>query len=530
MSSLKIQDSIDDLSFKTPPLSDPTGVPNFPPEEGRGQDFHPFNLEYRDFKINPLPQEPLQLFQLFIPISLIQSWIKYTNSWVSHLQENGVIDNWNTPLSEHSRILKWEGLSSATAYVWLGVVIYLGIHREISIDHWKAPSLGDQRPLHSIIKFIPLRRFQLISRYLRTFDYTKINVRDESDLPKTFQAAEEWSELIQKVSTELYLPGTNLTVDECMVPFTGRSKEITLVKGKPTPVGFKVWVIAQQGFFLHLPTPKPQGKRGKLQTEIPLSNTQSVVVHLLKRLLAHRKELPPQTHHVFTDNLFSSPQLFRLLRQLGFGATGTARPNCGISSEMKKIKETGRAPNGTLLKFNEVIFIPMPDKQVIQIAWKDSGVVLFLSTVHTGAPHERTLKKRKLPAKKGTKAEAKELQCLFNGDSFKMIPIPTVAAQYNDEMNHVDRGDQIRSYTTYEHRFRRGPWQALLWSFLLEVALANSFILQKKTRQPRWKPYSTLKAWKECICNAIFNTYAAEGGTRKRKISIMSAAAAIRPA
>jgi hypothetical protein len=142
--------------------------------------------------------------------------------------------------------------------------------------------------------------------------------------------------------------------------------------------------------------------------------------------------------------------------------------------------------------------------------------VLFLSTVHSGTSHDRTLKKRKLPAKRGTKAEAQQLQQIFNGDSFKMIPIPTVAAQYNDEMNHVDRGDQIRSYTTYEHRFRRGPWQALLWSFLLEVALANSFILQKKTRHPRWKPYSTLQAWKECICNAIFNRYAAESGTRKR--------------
>lgn len=83
MSFFKIQDSIDDHSFDTPPLraaNDPTGVPNFPPEEGRGDDFQPFNLEYRDFKINPLPKEPLELFQLFIPISLIQSWVKYTNS------------------------------------------------------------------------------------------------------------------------------------------------------------------------------------------------------------------------------------------------------------------------------------------------------------------------------------------------------------------------------------------------------------------------------------------------------------------
>ncbi|RYC79342.1 hypothetical protein BFJ63_vAg17777 [Fusarium oxysporum f. sp. narcissi] len=220
---------------------------------------------------------------------------------------------------------------------------------------------------------MPLQKFELITRYFRTFDHTNLDVSDERDLPKTFQAAEEWSEHIQRVSIELYLPGTNLTVDECMVPFTGRSKETTLVKGKPTPEGFKIWVIAQQGYFLHwlwhvkaspvtpvtvkLEVPTPYGKKGKLRTEIPLSNTQSVVVHLLKKLVT-------QTHHVFTDNLFSLPQLFRLLRQLGYGATGTARPNCGITTEMKQIKETGKLPDGKQLLFNRVYLIPTKDKQL----------------------------------------------------------------------------------------------------------------------------------------------------------------------
>jgi hypothetical protein len=109
MSSQKIQDFIDDSSFNPPPsraANNPTGVPNFPPEESCGRDFQPFHLQYRDFKIEALPQEPLKLFQLFLPISLIQSWIEYTNSWVAHLIGNAVIDNWNTPLTEHSRILK----------------------------------------------------------------------------------------------------------------------------------------------------------------------------------------------------------------------------------------------------------------------------------------------------------------------------------------------------------------------------------------------------------------------------------------
>jgi hypothetical protein len=220
-------------------------VPDFPPEEGRGNHFAPFNLEYRDFQINPLPKEPLKLFQVFVPISLVQSWIEYTNDWVACLMKNAVIDSWNSPISEHSRILQWDGLSTATAYIWIGIKIYLGIHREISIkDHWKSPKLGDQRPLHPITKFMPLRKFELITRYFRTFDYTKLDVHDEGDLPKTFQAAEPWSDHIQKASAELFIPGTNLTIDECMVPFKGRSKETTVVKNKPTPVGFKVWVVA----------------------------------------------------------------------------------------------------------------------------------------------------------------------------------------------------------------------------------------------------------------------------------------------
>ncbi|RKK80151.1 hypothetical protein BFJ71_g16006 [Fusarium oxysporum] len=35
---------------------------------------------------------------------------------------------------------------------------------------------------------------------------------------------------------------------------------------------------------------------------------------------------------------------------------------------------------------------------------------------------------RKLPAKRGTKAEAQRLQQVFDGDGFKMIPIPSIAA------------------------------------------------------------------------------------------------------
>jgi hypothetical protein len=161
-----------------------------------------------------------------------------------------------------------------------------------------------------------------------------------------------------------------------MVPFTGRSKDTTLVKNKPTPVGFKVWVIAQNGLFIRwlwhvkaspytaiiveLPKKKPaaklqQGKKGKGKPKetVTLSNTAGVVIHLVNML-------PKQTYHVFMDNLFSSPNLFRALREAGHGATGTARPNCGITKELKLAKGKDKA-GASGFKYNEVKSIPTID-------------------------------------------------------------------------------------------------------------------------------------------------------------------------
>jgi hypothetical protein len=85
------------------------------------------------------------------------------------------------------RINKWDGLSVAQVYVWLGLLIYLGIHKENMIkSYWSSPSLGVQSPLYSVIKFMPLWRFEIISRYIWTFDYTLLDLRNEEDLLKAF--------------------------------------------------------------------------------------------------------------------------------------------------------------------------------------------------------------------------------------------------------------------------------------------------------------------------------------------------------
>jgi hypothetical protein len=87
-----------------------------------------------------------------------------------------------------------------------------------------------------------------------------------------------------------------------------------------------------------------------------LNSTQSVVIALINLLL----EL---TYHVFVDNLFSSPDLFRSLRQHGHGVTGTARPHFGIYNGLADTKKADKAGKSGF-QFNEIKVIPTADNQV----------------------------------------------------------------------------------------------------------------------------------------------------------------------
>ena len=148
----------------------------------------------------------------------------------------------------------------------------------------------------------------------------------------------------QETLARIYLPGSYIAVDECVVEFTGKSVLKTTIPNKPHLTGFKVWVIAERGLFLRwiwhvlgrgligISKAKPQVQ------EIYLNPTQQVVVSLVNLL-------PKAPYHVFLDNLFSSPSLFRILRAASNGASGTARMNSGLYIglvEMKKKPDSSK--------------------------------------------------------------------------------------------------------------------------------------------------------------------------------------------
>ncbi|KFA78646.1 hypothetical protein S40288_10375 [Stachybotrys chartarum IBT 40288] len=221
---------------------DSTVRPDLPPEPLYGKDFVPLKMTFREPLLQPLPPTAIQLFEAFVPEALVAQWVIYMNKATTNAQ-----------------IKDWEPVFITEIYIWLAILIYMGMHKESGFrDYWKASTAESYYPAHS----------------------------------------------------------------------------------------FKIWVLAQKGYFLawigHSPYNKyspagkpPRKKRGEVRAPA-LNPTQSVVPFLVKRL-------PTASYYVFLDNLFSSPQLFEQLRNEGHGATGTARPNYGIFKDLVDAKVRDKA-------------------------------------------------------------------------------------------------------------------------------------------------------------------------------------------
>ena len=338
--------------------ADSTYRPDRPPVAESGARFEPLRVPDREPQILHQAPTPLSLFKQFMSESLIDSWVKYTN--------DGPRRGPAGPPKENARINSWEPTTRSEVYLWLACMIYISIHAENSLqDYWKAYSEVTNRPIHPITQYITFDRFHLLHRQLR------ISAQEDPALPRPFCIASEWSNQLKQASLRLYKPGSNIAVDECIIRFTGRSKQKVTIPNKPTPTGFKVWVIAEAGFFLgwlwHSPKdsfdylegqePAAQKEQRSLAAEsIRINPTQAVVISLVKTL-------PNSTYHVFLDNLFSSPSLFLALRKQNIGATGTARINCGFYQGFVTAKKDDTKGHN-LWPHNKIEAVPTPDNQV----------------------------------------------------------------------------------------------------------------------------------------------------------------------
>jgi hypothetical protein len=140
------------------------------------------------------------------------------------------------------------------------------------------------------------------------------------------------------------------------------------------------------------------------------------------------------------------------------------------------------------------------EEDVMQFGFKDNAFVLLLSTFFYGRElpierlHRQSVKSSTSP---------KTARVPFNGQSTKLLKIPLFADAYNNNMNGVDIGDQLRAAFQTKGRIKHDGQQTLPYFFLIEVAITNTFFLQKRG----WESPITQSSFRRLLYTQIFERF-----------------------
>lgn len=95
---------------------------------------------------------------------------------------------------------------------WLTTLIYIGNNPcERLSDYWVTSVPGKITPNQYTTKYITFRQVSLISWHIRTFPPSDEpgNNEPQNEVERMISRVQEWGDLVQAVSTQLLLPGTN---------------------------------------------------------------------------------------------------------------------------------------------------------------------------------------------------------------------------------------------------------------------------------------------------------------------------------
>jgi hypothetical protein len=89
-----------------------------------------------------------------------------------------------------------------------------------------------------------------VHRYFYVFPPSERSTNPKAPKLRPFDKMESLSSHLCTCFQRFWNPGTQLIVDEVIQGFQGRASEIVTVPSKPTPTGFKIWVLAVNGYIL----------------------------------------------------------------------------------------------------------------------------------------------------------------------------------------------------------------------------------------------------------------------------------------
>ncbi|XP_049270990.1 piggyBac transposable element-derived protein 3-like [Rhipicephalus sanguineus] len=246
-----------------------------------------------------------------------------------------------------------------------------------------------------------------------------------------------------------------LSIDEQMIPFTGRTHLKQFVPRKPNPEGLKNFVLTTpSGLILDFEI--YQGKKSTL-FQASSGIGESAVLRL-------SNNLAPGTQLFFNRYFISGPLLDKLAKK-DISGTGPVMNNripkgVNLSSE-SELKLKGRGTSE---------MVERDDEQQVVVRWYDNKAITLMSSLHGKQPEDT--------CRRWSNKDKKHVN----------IARPNIVCLYNKNMGGVDMADRMISY--YRMKARVSKWTIRCFFHLMDMALSNSWLqytrdMRDQQKRPR---------------------------------------------
>ncbi len=243
--------------------------------------------------------------------------------------------------------------------------------------------------------------------------------------------------MVQHWQSEHY-PDRKISIDETIIPFKGRTGIKVYKPNKPHKWGLNCWNVAESCTGYVWNAELYQGKRNS-ETDVGMYKT---LVHRMCQPLFGRG------HHIYMDNLFSSPELYTDLADHQMGACGTLRVNRIGTPEEKRATKMKRGDDLRAVRDGKLMFL----------SWYEKRQVNILTSVHNASMFPKNVRAR------GQNEPREVLK-------------PVAVECYSKYMGGVDRANQDMWYMLNLHKTLK--WWKKVFIYLLEASFVNSWIIWK---------------------------------------------------
>ncbi|XP_059213262.1 piggyBac transposable element-derived protein 4-like [Centropristis striata] len=385
---------------------------------------------------------PLDLFKLFFSNDAAQTVCRNTNKQAAKSVARGKKYSWtdvNVP-----EFFKYVGLSFFFALVKL----------DNMQDYWKKSTIFSV-PFPANV--MPRDRYRVISWNIHMSDPDKDTENDRKkgtpDYDRLYRLR-PLMDTIKDACKSFYHPRQNLSIHERSGATKSPTGIVQSIRGKPTKLGFKLFVLADSssGYTWDFNV-----YTGKSQFASGVGLAYDSVMSLVKTAYLG------SGFHLYVDNFYTSPKLFKDLFSLNIGACGTyreGRRGCP-RTETNALKKSD--PRGSIRWLRE--------GPLLFVKWMDNREVSVCSTVHEVFSGSSV--RRRVRSKDGHVA-------------IKHIPCPAPVLDYNRHIGGFDLSTQCYSV---HHKSMR--WYQTLFFHFLDIAATNSYLLHKELcREKQEEPMS----------------------------------------